>query len=188
MKRDHPEAAVTLRAADGHRLGLLPVVRRAWAPRGRRPAARVRRRYEWLYVYAVVRPATGRSWWCPPPTASAAAFGLALAGFARDEGIGPARRAVLAADQAGWHLAKELELPEGVHLAHLPPYAPELQPAERLWALVDEPVANRAFASLDEPAAVLAERRRIPRADRRAVEAHTRFRWWPHERRRQKRR
>jgi transposase len=184
VKRDHPGAAVTVWAEDEHRLGLLPVVRRVWAPRGRRPTAQVRRRYEWLYVYAVVRPATGQSWWCLLPTASAAAFGLALAEFARDEGIGPDRRAVLAVDQAGWHLARDLVVPDGVHLAFLPPYSPELQPAERLWALVDEPVANRAFASLEELAAVLAERCRTLRADRRAVRAHTRFRWWPRERRR----
>lgn len=28
---------------------------------------------------------------------------------------------------------------------HLPAYSPELQPVERVWPLVDEPLANRAF-------------------------------------------
>jgi len=184
VKAAHPEAAeVQVWAGDEHRLGLLPVVRRVWAPRGRRPTARVERRYDWLYVYAVVRPRTGESWWCLLPTVTADAFALALAEFARDQGIGPRRRAVLAVDQAGWHLARDLTVPEGVHLALLPPYSPELQPAERLWALLDEPVANRAFASLDDLEAVLVERCRTLRGDRRAVQAHTRFRWWPHERR-----
>lgn len=32
----------------------------------------------------------------------------------------------------------------------LPPYSPELQPAERLWPLVNEPLANQAFETLDE--------------------------------------
>ena len=136
------------------------------------------------YVYAVVRPRTGESWWCLLPTVSAAAFSLALAEFARDQGIGPGRRAVLAVDRAGWHLARDLVVPDGVHLAFLPPYSPELQPAERLWALVDEPVANRAFASLDDLGAVLLDRCRALGADRRTVKAHTRYRWWPRERRR----
>jgi transposase len=183
VRAAHPDAEVAVWAEDEHRLGLLPVVRRVWAPRGRRPTARVERRYAWLYVYAFVRPRTGESWWCLLPTVAADAFSLALAEFARDQGIGPARRAVLAVDQAGWHLARDLTLPEGVHLAFLPPYSPELQPAERLWALVDEPVANRAFAGLDELEAVLVERCRTLRADRRTVKAHTRFRWWPRERR-----
>ena len=184
MKRAHPAAAVEVWAEDEHRLGLLPVVRRVWAPRGRRPTARVERHYEWLYAYGFVRPRTGATWWCLLPTVSAAAFGLALAAFAREEGIGPHRRAVLLVDQAGWHLAKGLAPPEGLHLAPLPPYSPELQPAERLWPLLDEPVANRAFAGLAELTDVLAARCRTLRADRRAVRAHTRFRWWPRERRR----
>jgi hypothetical protein len=168
---------VTLWAEDEHRLGLLPVVRRT---------ARVRRRYEWCYVYGVVRPATGASWWCLLPEVSAEAFGLALAEFARDEGIGPGRRAVLAVDQAGWHLAKGLAVPEGVHLALLPAHSPELQPAERLWPLLDEAVANRAFADLDALEAALVARCRALMADRRTVKAHARFHWWPRERRRRR--
>jgi len=179
----HPAARVDVWAEDEHRLGLLPVARRVWAPRGERPTARVRRRYEWLYVYGFVRPATGRTWWCLLPTVSLEAMGLALAEFARDEGIGPGRRAVLALDQAGWHAGPNLAVPEGVHLAPLPPYSPELQPAERLWGLVDEAVANRAFADLDALEEALAARCRALERQRRRIKARTRYHWWPRERR-----
>ena len=178
---------MTVWAEDEHRLGLLPVVRRVWAPRGRRPTAPVRRRYAWLYVYGFVRPATGRSWWCLLPTVSVEAMGLALAEFARDEGIGPGRRAVLALDRAGWHASPRLALPEGLHLAFLPAYSPELQPAERLWGLVDEPVANRAFADLGELEAALARRCRALERQRPALKARCRYHWWPRERRPKKR-
>ena len=36
-------------------------------------------------------------------------------------------------DQAGWHGAKRLEMPQNVTLLHLPPYSPELNPVENLW-------------------------------------------------------
>jgi transposase len=183
VKAAYPEASVTVWAEDEHRLGLLPVVRRVWAPRGQRPTAWVHRRYEWLYVYACVRPTTGQSWWCLLPTVSTDAFGLALAEFARDEGIGPARRAVLALDGAGWHLAKDLVVPEGIHLVPLPPASPELQPAERLWPLVDEVIANRTFADLDALEAVVVDRVRTLRAEHRTVKRHTRYHWWPREHR-----
>ena len=173
-------------AEDEHRLGLAPVARRVWAPKGRRPTARVRRRYEWVYVYAFVRPRTGETWWCLLPTVSLEAMGLALAEFARDQGIGPARRAVVALDRAGWHLSPRLAVPEGVHLAHLPAYSPELQPAERLWGLVDEPVANRAFADLGELEDVLVARCRALSRRRRRLKTRTRYHWWPRERRRRK--
>ena len=156
-------------------------MRRVWAPRGRRPTAQVERRRTWLYVYGFVRPATGATWWCLLPTTNAAAMSAALAECARDEGLGPGRRAVLVVDRAGWHTAEELVVPEGVHLAFLPPYSPELQPAERLWPLLDEPIANRAVAGLDELTDVLAARCRTLRAAPGTVQAHCHFAWWPAE-------
>ena len=187
MSRAHPGAAVQPWAQDEHRLGLLPVVRRVWAPKGQRPTARVRRRYAWLYAYGFVRPRTGQTWWCLLPTVGVEAMSLALAEFARDEGIGPARRAVLALDNAGWHTSPRLSLPEGVHLAFLPPDSPELQPAERLWALVDEAVANRAFPGLGAPMDALAGRCRALERQRPALQARCRYHWWPRERRPRKR-
>ena len=160
---------------------MLPVVRRVWAPKGQRPTAHVERHYEWLYVYGFVRPTTGQSWWCLLPTVTTPAFALALATFARDERIDADHRAVLVVDRAGWHIAHDLVLPEGIHLALLPSYSPELQPAERLWPLVDEPIANRAVPDLATLEAVLVDRCRHLEADPARLKAHTRFHWWPPE-------
>lgn len=181
MKAAYPAAELTLWAQDEHRLGLLPVVRRVWAPKGQRPVARIERHYEWLYVYGFVRPSTGQSWWCLLPRVTTEAFALALAAFAHDEGIDAAHRAILVLDQAGWHVSPELVLPEGVHLVFLPAYSPELQPAERLWPLLDEPVANRPFADLEALETVLIARCRTLEADRDRLKAHTLFHWWPPE-------
>jgi hypothetical protein len=40
----------------------------------------------------------------------------------------------------------------------MPSHSPELQPAERLWPLTNEPIANRSFETLDELEEVLCER------------------------------
>jgi len=181
VRAAHPSAEIALWAEDEHRLGLLPIRRRIWAPKGQRPIAPVERHYDWLYVYGFVRPRTGQSWWCLLPRVTTEAFALALAAFARDEGIDAEHRALLVIDQAGWHVSPELELPAGVHLAFLPAYSPELQPAERLWPLVDEPIANRAFATLDELEAVLVDRCRTLETERDRLHAHTSYHWWPSE-------
>lgn len=181
MRQAHPTAELTVWAEDEHRLGLLPVVRRVWAPKGQRPLAAVERHYEWLYVYSFVRPRTGHSWWCLFPTVSTEAMSVALATFARDEGIDADHRVVLVVDQAGWHSSAKVVLPEGVHVVFLPAASPELQPAERLWVLVDEPVANRAFANLDALEDVLVDRCRTLEAEPARLAAHTRFHWWPPE-------
>ena len=181
MRQAYPAATVCLWAQDEHRLGLLPVIRRVWAPKGQRPTAHVQRQYTWLYVYGFVRPRTGQSWWCLLPTVTTEAFALALATFARDEEIDADHRAVLVVGQAGWHTSPTLVLPEGIDLVFLPPASPELQPAERLWGLVDEPVVNQAFPGLEALETVLVNRCRTLEADWERIKSHTRFHWWPPE-------
>lgn len=148
---------------DEHRLGLKPVLRRVWARRGRRPIAMVRPRYQWLWVYGFVRPATGETWWLVLPRVSIAAMNRALAEFAQATGAGRGKRIVLALDRAGWHTSRAVAIPPGITLVPLPPRSPELQPTERLWGLVDEAVANRVWETLDDPERALVERCRVVR-------------------------
>lgn len=106
-------------------------------------------------------------------------FNLALAHFARVVGAGPDKPIVLVLDQAGWHQSARGVVPPGLHLVSLPPYSPELQPAERLWPLTNEPLANRRFATLAELDAVLGYRC-ADLADQPAqVRAYMLFHWWP---------
>lgn len=53
-------------------------------------------------------------------------------------------------DQAGWHLAGDLIVPDNMRLMFLPPYSPELNPAEHLWeALREDRFTNQVFRNLD---------------------------------------
>ena len=36
-------------------------------------------------------------------------------------------------DQAGWHIAKDLNPPDNIKLISLPAYSPELNPVEHIW-------------------------------------------------------
>jgi len=47
--------------------------------------------------------------------------------------LGPHQHAVLVLDRAGWHTAKQIKWPRRITPLFLPPYSPELNPAERLW-------------------------------------------------------
>jgi hypothetical protein len=149
---------VELWAEDEARLGLKPIARRVWAPRGRRPAANGRTKYEWLYVYGFVHPASGRNLELLLPSANTDGMGLAPEEFARWADPGGAKLLVVLVDDAGWHLARRLEVPANVVLHPLPSCTPELQPAEPLWPLVREAVANKGFAELVEMEPVLVGR------------------------------
>ena len=56
---------------------------------------------------------------------------------------------LLVQDIAGWHRSAKVQVPTGIFGEFLPPYSPELQPAERLWMLVDELLVNQHFESID---------------------------------------
>ncbi len=46
--------------------------------------------------------------------------------------------AAMVLDQAGWHDARALRVPESVTLVPLPAYSPELNPVERVWLYLRE--------------------------------------------------
>lgn len=59
------------------------------------------------------------------------------------------KKVLLVEDNAGWHKSQKVKLPEGINVEFLPADSPELQPAERLWTLVDEPLVNEYFETID---------------------------------------
>lgn len=145
-------------AEDEARLGLKPIVRRVWALRGQRPTANGRMRFDWLYVFGFVHPASGRNLELIAPRANTDWMNAALEEFARWANPDGSKLIVLLVDNAGWHIAKRLVLPPGIVLHPLPPCTPELQPVESLWPLVREAVANKGFTTLDGLEPVLVDR------------------------------
>lgn len=136
-------------------------------------------RFEWLYVTAFVAPASGETVWYLSDGIGKPFFERLLAAFAREAGAGRDRIILLVLDNAGWHTGPGLAVPDGIRLVYLPPYTPELQPAEHLWELVDEPIVNEHFDTLAELDAVIAERCRTLDRDRDLIAANTNFHWWP---------
>lgn len=130
-------------------------------------------------MYGFVRPASGEVVWFVANAIDAAMFGALLEAFAREIGAGPDKHVILVLDGAGSHVAKDLRVPDGIELMFLPAYSPELQPAEHLWPLTDEALANTHFETLDDLDEALAERCRILADDPDQIRANTLFRWWP---------
>ena len=179
LKREHPGAEVQLWAEDEARLGLKPVMRRVWAPVGTRPVVRFKRGYKWTYLYGFVRPESGEVYWLILPTVNTELFSMALSEFAKEVGANKERRVLLVVDQAGWHTGKEVEVPEGIHFEFLPSGSPELMPAERLWPLTNEGVANRLFEEIEELEEALVERCLELLDHTEIIRDLTNYHWWP---------
>jgi transposase len=150
VRESYPDAQVEVWFFDEHRVGLKPIIRKIWAPKGERPIAIVEHKYEWLYVYGFVEPKTGRTYFYLIPRVNTEWLNLVYEAFAKDVGVSEQKKVLLLEDNAGWHRSKKAQALVGIIRDNLPPYSPELQPAERLWKLLDEPLVNECFQTLVE--------------------------------------
>ncbi len=121
----------------------------------------------------------GETFWYISNGVSKPFFEKLLALFAREAGAGRERIVILVIDGAGWHTEPNLKVPDGLRLVYLPPYTPQLQPAECLWPVLDEPVANKYFETIEELDAVVAERCLTLDANPELFKGRTNFHWWP---------
>jgi transposase len=66
--------------------------------------------------------------------------------------------ALIIMDGAGWHSSKDLQIPEDVSILLLPPYSPELNPAELIWRMLrQKKLSNRLYPTIDELEAAVDE-------------------------------
>jgi transposase len=177
LRAAHPGKRVEVWAEDEARLGLKPITRRVWSPKGHRPRSCGRTRHEWLYLYAFARPATGDTFTAILPRVRVEYMADALAAFAAHADPDGTKVLVLVVDNAGWHTAKRLVVPPNVRLHFLPPCTPELQPVEAYWPLVREAVANDTFDRLGQLRRVIRRRCRKLAADTATVRGAIGFRW-----------
>lgn len=133
---------------DEGRFGLKPILGRAWFPKGVRPIQVIHPRYLNFYLYSAVNPLTGEEFTLFIPWVNTEMMNLYLQQLRL--GI-KKRKILLVMDRAGWHCSKDLVLPEGIEIVHLPPYSPELNPVEKLWWWLRLYVCrNRLYTELEE--------------------------------------
>jgi transposase len=139
---------VLLMAQDEGRFGRLSETRRTWAPPGVRPRTPGQVVREYTYAYTAVAPAEGKMTSLILPWADTAMMNLFLSHVATTFAE---YFIVMQVDQAGWHQAKDLIVPENIRLIAQPAYSPELNPVEHIWdELREKQFPNVAAASLDE--------------------------------------
>jgi hypothetical protein len=134
------------------------MTRRVWATRGQRPIAVQKRGFKWLHVYAFVNPKRGESEFWIVSHVDLVCMQVVIEAFKASVDPFNHKIIVLLLDNAGWHSSKQLLVPDGLVLRFIPPYTPELSPAEGVMPLLHECVANELFEQLEAVEAVLDER------------------------------
>jgi DDE superfamily endonuclease len=179
LQAKYPNAEIEVWSMDEHRIGLHPILRRIWVSEGEQPIASVIQKYKWMWLYGFVHPESGETYWWILPNVNTEIFNRVLADFAGEYGLGTDKRILLAVDQAGWHKSNDLKLPAGIDLIYLPAYSPELQPAERLWPLTNEIVANCSPNSLDQLEELMVLRCQEIMKQHDLIQGLTCYHWWP---------
>jgi transposase len=161
-------------AFDEGRFGLRVGLRKRWCPCGVRPPWLVHDRYEWLWLYAAIEPATGQSLFVFLPRVTKEWFARFLAAFAAE--VGEDRVGVVL-DGSGAHRA-DIPWPENVVPLPLPRYSPELNPAEQVFRALRPKLTNRIFATLAELEAAITEHLRPYWEQPALVQRLTGYPWW----------
>ena len=100
-----------------------------------------------MYLFGAVCPASGEAHGCLLPYVDTESMNAYLADFSRN--LPPDEHALIVLDRAGWHQSRNLIIPSNVTLLNLPPYSPQLNPAELLWWQArDKKLSNRAYESI----------------------------------------
>lgn len=167
---------------DEHRVGLQPIIRGIWTEKGSHTVTvPVCPGYDWFYLFAFVHPSSGRTYWWILPYCNIAMFSIALEDFAQEFGANKGKQIVLMIDKAPWHTSQRLEIPDGIHFVELPAKSPELQPAERLWELSDEVLANKAWKDIEIMKDMVWERCNELTKQTEVISSLTNYHWWPED-------
>ena len=142
-----PHLPVRLWVLDEHRYGLLPVIRRVWARRGVRVHAPYDTRYKWGYLHEALEvDGENKTELLFTPAIDQDIHAIFLKQIADSD---PHALHVVIADQAGFHLTTgDVRIPSNLRLLPLPPYCPELNPAERYGGLIKAAISNRLYPTL----------------------------------------
>ena len=105
--------------------------------------------YQWRYLFLVVDGQTGRLDWCWLASMGGAEILAAVGGLQRQTDV-----AALVWDGAQSHRDSRLAA-VGLPLIALPPYSPELNPAERVFEELRRRVEGKVYAALEDKVAAV---------------------------------
>jgi len=139
--------SVNLYCMDESRFGLLTIGRRVLTLRGIKPLLPYQHRFENFYLLGAYSPFSATHFTLELPQCNTTCFQLYLDEFSKQT---PEEFKIIVLDNGAFHHSKALVIAENIALVFLPPYCPELNPAEKVWRHLKDALANTLFKTLDE--------------------------------------
>ena len=140
-------SSVNIYFEDESRFGLLTIPRRVLTIRGVKPLISYQHKFKNFYLLGAYSPITGTHFTLELPKCNTDCFQLYLDEFSKQA---PDEFKIMVLDNGAFHNTKDLEVPPNIGLLFIPPYSPELNPAEKLWRHFKDQIATEVFKPLDD--------------------------------------
>lgn len=128
-------SSVNIYFEDESRLGLLTILRRVLTTKGIKPIAPYQHKFDNLYLFGAFSPINGDNFLLEMPTCNTETFQVFMDQFSLQK---PDEFKIIILDNGAFHHARRLIIPPNIALIFLPPYSPELNPAEKIWRFIKD--------------------------------------------------
>lgn len=122
--------------------------------KGVKPICPFQQVFKNTYLFGAFSPITGKSFLLELPHCNADMFQIFLNELSLQD---PQEFKIMVLDNGAFHKAKKLHIPDNIALLFLPPYSPELNPAEKIWANFKRAFTNKVFGSLNQISKFIAQ-------------------------------
>ena len=124
------------------------IPKKSWCPKKDRPQVAKQVVRQSVVAYTFVCPTKAKATSFVLPSANTHMMNLFLEQVSEDF---KEYNIIMQVDQARWHLSNDLKIPKNIVFIGQPPYSPELNPVEQIWAEIREKfLDNKLFESLDD--------------------------------------
>ena len=138
--------SVNLYFQDESRFGLITKQAKVITAKGIKPISRYKHSYQYKWLWGSFSPITGESFCMTTNQVCKELFIKYLEDFSKHK---PKELKILVVDNAAFHSTKDIVLPENIILLNIPPYCPELNPAEKIWQWMKNKIAMKIYDTLD---------------------------------------
>lgn len=151
--KKHKYNSINIYFQDESRFGLLTTVGRRLTLKGVKPICPYQHKFEYTYLFGAFSPVTGDACMLELPFCNSDTFQLFINELSLQK---PKELKVVFLDNGAFHKAKRLIVPDNIVLIFLPPYSPELNPAEKIWWVIKRELCMMSFKTIDHLAKELA--------------------------------
>lgn len=138
--------SVNLYFQDESRFGLITKQKRVITAKGIKPIGKYKHSYLYKWLWGSFSPITGESFCMTTQGVCKDFFIKYLQDFSNHK---PGELKIIIIDNAAFHSTKDIVLPENIVLMPIPPYCPELNPAEKVWQWMKDKIAMKIHDTLD---------------------------------------